>query len=157
MAFWFALIQPQVTLAKDWLALIAAVFGLLGVIYVWTRSIAKWNGLDDAFTKALNGLGERVAKVESALTALDARADAIEREQARSSDDRSRIHERLGRAEQMSDACSDSMGQIQADIAGKVNDMRLYGDREFSRLRERLASLEKEIDIRLRGNGMTPR
>ena len=84
---------------------------------------------------------------------MDARADLLERTQDRAADDRTRIHERLGKAEHSAEACSDMMDQTRAEIAGRVNDMRLYGDREFSRLRERLAALEKEVDIRLRGNG----
>lgn len=140
---------------KDWASTVIAIAAGLAVIYNYVKSVAKWNGLEDDFTKALNGIGERIKVVESALERMDTRADLLERTQDRAADDRTRIHERIGKAEKAAENCGDAMDQTRAEIAGRVNDMRLYGDREFSRLRERLAAIEKEIDIRLRGNGRT--
>lgn len=153
MALWVAAQPSTIGPLKDWASTFLAIAAVLVVIYGYAKSIAKWNGLETDFTKSLNGIGERIKAVEVALERMDARADLLDRTQDRAADDRTRIHERLGKAEKSAEDCGDNIDQTRADIAGRVNDMRLYGDREFAKLRERLASIEKEIDIRLRGNG----
>ena len=155
MTIWLTQQSGGIGPLKDWASTFLAVAAVLAVIYGYARSVAKWNGLETDFNKSLNGIGERVTKVEGAIERLETRAETIERAQDRAADDRTRIHERIGKAEKMAEACGDTMDQTRAEIAGRVNDMRLYGDREFSRLRERIAAIEKEIDIRLRGNGRT--
>lgn len=103
---------------------------------------AFWVMLKGKLQQDINGVGERVKKLEEAEVSHDARVDLLDNQVRDLTTNYANMRETVGEMRRAQEAISDQMHEMQVSIVGEIQKTRDTVRREMSAVRERVVVLE---------------
>lgn len=116
-----------------------------GLLFDRIKNRGKKEGIDES---VLNGMGERVQKVETAQTALEGRFLEHQRSVDRLIDQHSQLLNQIGKAEKSSERCFDDMQKFTIDIGSKIDNLRREVVDQVGAIKVSLAEVKTEVNLR---------
>lgn len=113
--------------------------GFAATIIIWIGLV--WKAWESVVTK-INGLGGRVATLETGSIDREARLRTVESSVIRTAQDNVSIHERMARAEAIAAELKEDLVDMRIDIISAISDVKAAVMQSDSSIRERIARIE---------------